>query len=78
MLCAMAHAAIIHNPGGGSACEEDIARARELLCQHFECDVHVVEADAPPGELAKRALAAGSKLLIAAGGDGTVSRSPPP
>ena len=69
----MAHAAIIHNPGGGSACEEDIERAREILSEHFDCNVHIVAADAPPGELARRALAAGSKLLIAAGGDGTVS-----
>ncbi|MET0340112.1 MAG: diacylglycerol kinase family protein [Polyangiales bacterium] len=70
----MAKAAIIHNPGGGSASDEDLARAKEILCGHFgQCDVHVVDGDASPGVLAERALASGSRLLIAAGGDGTVS-----
>lgn len=70
----MAKAAIIHNPRGGSASEEDLARARAILCEHFgECDVHVVAPDAAPRALAERALQAGSTLLIAAGGDGTVS-----
>lgn len=73
MMLAMAHAAIIHNPGGGSASDEDIERARAILAEHFDCQIHVVAADAPPDQLAERALRAGSTVLIAAGGDGTVS-----
>lgn len=69
----MPHATLIHSPGGGSASDEDLARARALLSEKFELEVMLVSDEDPPPELAKRALAAGSRLLIASGGDGTVS-----
>ncbi|MDB4974096.1 MAG: hypothetical protein JWN48_2437 [Myxococcaceae bacterium] len=69
----MAYATLIHSPGGGSASDEDLARARELLSAELELEVALVSDDASPPELARRALADGSRLLIASGGDGTVS-----
>ncbi len=69
----MAFATLIHSPGGGSASADDLARARELLSAVFDLAVLEVSDEASPVELAERALASGSKLLIASGGDGTVS-----
>lgn len=69
----MTHAVLIHSPGGGSASDEDLERARALLSERFELEVLLVSDDASPPELAARALAAGARLLIASGGDGTVS-----
>jgi len=69
----MVPATLIHSPGGGSASDEDLARARELLSPAFELEVLLVSDDASPVALAERAVAAGSRLLIASGGDGTVS-----
>jgi YegS/Rv2252/BmrU family lipid kinase len=66
-------AALIHSPGGGSASEEDLERAKTLLSAIHDLDVKVVaEGDTPAG-LAREAVAQGAKLLIASGGDGTVS-----
>ncbi len=69
----MAFATLIHSPGGGSAREEDLERARELLSAGFELEVLRASDEASPVVLAERAIAAGSRLLIASGGDGTVS-----
>ena len=69
----MANATLIHSPGGGSASEQDLARARELLSAQLELEVVLVSDDISPPEHARRALARGSRLLIASGGDGTVS-----
>jgi YegS/Rv2252/BmrU family lipid kinase len=69
----MERATLIHSPGGGSASEEDLSRASELLSARFALDVVRVSDSASPPDLARAALAAGSRLLIASGGDGTVS-----
>jgi diacylglycerol kinase family enzyme len=69
----MAYATLIHSPGGGSASDEDLERARTLLSEKLELEVMLVSKDASPPDLARRALAGGSRLLIASGGDGTVS-----
>lgn len=69
----MVLATLIHNPSGGSANDEELESARTLLSQHFELEVLLVSPDASPSALAERALASGAKLLIASGGDGTVS-----
>jgi YegS/Rv2252/BmrU family lipid kinase len=69
----MVLATLIHSPGGGTASDEDLARARALLSAAFDLEVLVVSDDASPVALAERAIAAGSTLLIASGGDGTVS-----
>lgn len=69
----MAYATLIHCPGGGSANDEDLERARELLSQKLDLEVSIVEGDCTVSGLAQKALQNGSKLLIASGGDGTVS-----
>ncbi|MDB4991624.1 MAG: lipid kinase [Myxococcaceae bacterium] len=69
----MAYATLIHSPSGGSASDEDLERARALLSTSFELEVVRVSESASPPELARAALASGSRLLIASGGDGTVS-----
>jgi YegS/Rv2252/BmrU family lipid kinase len=69
----MLHAALIHNPCGGSANDEELERARALLSEHFTLDVHLIDAEHAPRQLAERALSEGATVLIASGGDGTVS-----
>jgi YegS/Rv2252/BmrU family lipid kinase len=66
-------AALIHSPGGGSASEEDLERAKTLLGAVHELDVKVVGEGENPASLARVAVAEGAELLIASGGDGTVS-----
>lgn len=69
----MAYATLIHSPGGGTASDEDLERARAHLSETLDLEVALVSEDSPPPELARRAVASGSRLLIASGGDGTVS-----
>jgi len=69
----MAYATLIHCPGGGSASDDDLEQARTLLAAKLDLEVSVVGKDCSVVELAQQAVARGSKLLIASGGDGTVS-----
>jgi YegS/Rv2252/BmrU family lipid kinase len=69
----MAYASLIHCPRGGSASEEDLEQARALLSQGLDLEVLRVEGDRSPADLARQALDAGSKVVIASGGDGSVS-----
>lgn len=69
----MAYATLIHCPGGGSATDEDLEQARELLSKDLDLEVSIVGEGKSVAELAAQALARGSKVLIASGGDGTVS-----
>ncbi len=66
-------ATLIHSPGGGSANDEDLERAKALLSEAHELSVEVVGKGHNPAELARAAVAEGAQLLIASGGDGTVS-----
>jgi YegS/Rv2252/BmrU family lipid kinase len=69
----MIHATLIHSPGGGSASDEDLERAKELLGKSLQLQVKIVPKGGNPGDLAREAVAEGAQLLIASGGDGTVS-----
>jgi YegS/Rv2252/BmrU family lipid kinase len=69
----MAYATLIHCPGGGSATDDDLERARELLAAKLDLEVSIVDEDTTVAELAAQAVARGSKVVIASGGDGTVS-----
>lgn len=69
----MAYATLIHCPRGGSASDDDLEQARALLSQHMELEVLRVEDDRSPADLARQALAGGAKVVIASGGDGSVS-----
>jgi YegS/Rv2252/BmrU family lipid kinase len=66
-------ATLIHHPGGGSASDEDFERAVALLSPHFELDARKVGEGVRADDLARAAVEAGAELLIASGGDGTVS-----
>jgi len=66
-------ASLIYHPGGGSAEVAEIDQVRSLLSQSFDLETLLVDEHTDPGVLAQRALAGGSTLLIACGGDGTVS-----
>lgn len=69
----MERACIIHSPGGGSADAEGLEASRKLLEANFRIDVLEVSDDTSPGRLAQRAVVSGARVLIASGGDGTVS-----
>lgn len=73
MVTSRMRATIIHHPSGGSASDDALATACSLLSRHFELDVSPLEPNSSPTELAHKAVARGSELLIASGGDGTVS-----
>lgn len=66
-------ATLIYHPGGGSAEVAEIDDVRALLGQAFDLETLLVDEEVDPHTLAERALAGGSELLIACGGDGTVS-----
>lgn len=66
-------ASLIHAPGGGSASDEDFTRAASRLGALGELAVYVVGRDGDAAALARRAVAEGSQLVVAQGGDGTTS-----
>ena len=65
---------LIFNPvsGQGNA-EQELALIRELLEPAIHLQVHFTEPDVSPERLAKEAIEAQADLIIASGGDGTVS-----
>ncbi len=67
-------ACLIFNPvaGQGNA-EQDLAAIKSLLDSAIDLDVVVTTAECEPGQLAKDAIARGAALIIASGGDGTLS-----
>ena len=66
---------VVLNPKAGSCTADDV---RAALGRHFSCDdgacaiVEAAQGD-DPGEVVRRAKSEGRELVIAAGGDGTVS-----
>lgn len=65
---------LIFNPvsGGGNA-ETDLALIRELLDPYFNLKVHLTTPDVGAEQLAQMAIEDEADLIIASGGDGTVS-----
>lgn len=65
---------LIFNPvsGQGNA-EQDLNVIRELLEPHLHLEVHQTTPNISPEELAKNAIASAADMIIASGGDGTVS-----
>ena len=65
---------LIFNPvsGGGNG-KQDLEFIRQMLEPHLHLEVHLTSPDIDPQELATQAIAQNADLIIASGGDGTVS-----
>ncbi len=65
---------LIFNPvsGQGNA-QQDLALIRSLLEPHFNLKVQYTQPDISPDQQVAEAIAAGAEIIIAAGGDGTIS-----
>ena len=65
---------LIFNPvaGGGNG-KQDLEFVRQMLEPHLHLEVHLTSPDIDPRELATQAIAQDADLIIASGGDGTVS-----
>jgi len=65
---------LIYNPvaGQGNA-EQELTLIRELLEPHLSLHIHLTEPEIDPATLATEAIAAQADIVIASGGDGTVS-----
>ncbi len=65
---------LIFNPvsGQGNA-DQDLALIQELLEPHLNLEVHLTTPETSPEDLVKEAIVAKADLIIASGGDGTVS-----
>lgn len=73
-LAQLKQAHLIFNPVSGQGdAESDLAVIREQLGPHFNLKVHLTTPEQDAESLAKAAIAAGADLVIASGGDGTVS-----
>jgi YegS/Rv2252/BmrU family lipid kinase len=67
-------ASLIFNPIAGQGDpEQDLALIKSLLSDSLDLDIIVTTAECEPGELAKAAIDRGAALIIASGGDGTLS-----
>ncbi len=65
---------LIFNPVSGSGnADNDLTIIRERLDPHYNFHVHATTPDLSAEQLAKLAIGAGADLIIASGGDGTVS-----
>jgi YegS/Rv2252/BmrU family lipid kinase len=67
-------ASLIFNPIAGQGDpEQDLALIKSLLSESLDLDIIVTTAECEPGELACAAIDRGAGLIIASGGDGTLS-----
>ncbi|MDJ0590186.1 MAG: methylglyoxal synthase [Pleurocapsa sp. MO_226.B13] len=65
---------MIFNPvSGGGNSKQDLEFIRQMLEPHLHLEVHLTTPDISPQELAAQAIAQDADLIIASGGDGTVS-----
>jgi diacylglycerol kinase (ATP) len=65
---------LIYNPTSGQgSVDQDLALIKQLLQPHMNLHIHETAADTHPKELVKEAIAQNADLIIASGGDGTVS-----
>ncbi|MCC0177158.1 methylglyoxal synthase [Waterburya agarophytonicola K14] len=65
---------MIFNPVSGSSNGlQDLDFIQKMLDPHLHLEVHLTSPDISPQELATQAIASGADLIIASGGDGTVS-----
>ncbi|MEO1389196.1 MAG: methylglyoxal synthase [Cyanobacteria bacterium J06634_6] len=65
---------LIFNPVSGQGNpNQDLKLIRQILEPQIQVNVMFTDAEVAPGEQAKEAIASGADLIIASGGDGTVS-----
>jgi len=65
---------LIYNPVAGQGTgEQDLDLIRQLLRPHMSLHIHMTTAEVNPTELVSEAIAASADIVIASGGDGTVS-----
>ncbi|MEM8831199.1 MAG: methylglyoxal synthase [Cyanobacteria bacterium P01_G01_bin.19] len=65
---------LIFNPvSGNGQGKQDLDFIKKMLEPHLHLEVHLTSPDIDPQELAQQAIAQGADLIIASGGDGTVS-----
>lgn len=65
---------LVFNPASGQGdADEELALIRQLLDPHLDLQIHVTTATDDPRCLAEIAVAANADMVIASGGDGTVS-----
>lgn len=65
---------LIFNPVSGQGdAEQELSIIRKSLEPHLHLEVHLTTVETSPEELAKSAIASHADLVIASGGDGTVS-----
>jgi diacylglycerol kinase (ATP) len=65
---------LIFNPiSGQSNAEQDLAIIREMLEPHLHLEIHLTTPDTAAEQLVQDAIAAKADIIIASGGDGTVS-----
>ncbi len=67
-------ACLIFNPvaGQGNA-EQDLATIKSILEPEFDLDIQFTTEEVGGGELARKAIENNVEMIIASGGDGTVS-----
>jgi diacylglycerol kinase (ATP) len=65
---------LIFNPvSGNNNSQQDLNFIKQMLEPHLHLEVHLTSPDISPQELADQAIAQAADLIIASGGDGTVS-----
>ncbi len=65
---------LIFNPIAGQRnADQDLSIIRSLLEPHLQLEIHYTTPEVNPAELAKAAITANADLILASGGDGTVS-----
>ncbi|MCS6813040.1 MAG: methylglyoxal synthase [Cyanobacteria bacterium] len=65
---------LVFNPASGQGDpDEELALIRQLLDPHLDLQIHTTTATDDPRHLAEMAVAANADVVIASGGDGTVS-----
>jgi YegS/Rv2252/BmrU family lipid kinase len=70
----MRHAALVFNPVAGQGdASADLASICQYLSPHFELTVYETSAETTAASLTKQAIQQGADLVIASGGDGTLS-----
>lgn len=67
-------ACLIYNPAAGQGnSEQDLATIKSILEPEFDLDIRFTSKEVSGGELARQALKDRAEIIIASGGDGTVS-----